>query len=273
MNHIKLFEEFSDKFPDLFNGALLRGVRTFNGKVDREEYIDDPKSRKISIGQSDDVDYREFLSNFSKLGIPDPTKSIHMYFRPNLEISQMVNYYGNTYDIIPQEGSTFGFNKELRNGGLGSTWWFQERTLKDFLNKSTSKFTDYYDNKDKFIEDITKYQQILIDGGVVGKLTYEELIKMSKEDGDTLQVWTEYPCLHKKHHVEIKVKEPKSYKNEPLLKDEDFLELGIDNNGRSKFFTDWGKLINRKLSEINTSDHSKRRELALDILKKWNSNK
>ena len=26
MKHLKLFEEFNDKFPDVFNNSLLRGV-------------------------------------------------------------------------------------------------------------------------------------------------------------------------------------------------------------------------------------------------------
>jgi hypothetical protein len=55
---------------------LRRGV-----KIDKDEYIDNPKSHKISNGNSDEEHYVEFLKNYSKLGIPDPTKSIHMYFR------------------------------------------------------------------------------------------------------------------------------------------------------------------------------------------------
>jgi len=79
--------------------------------------------------------------------------------------------------------------------GLGSTWWFVERTAKDFLNKSVDKFPSYEDNKVAFIEAITKYQKDLIHAGVVGKLTYNELMEMSKGNGEPLQVWTESPCL------------------------------------------------------------------------------
>ena len=179
MRYIKLFEEFTDNFPDVFNNSLLRGV-----KIDKDEYIDDPKSRKVSIGSSDDDDYREFLSNYSKLGIPDPVKSIHMYFKPGSSQREMLNYYGKAFNVIPQEGATFGFNKELRNGGLGSTWWFVERTAKDFLSKDVAskysngyEFPHYDESKDLFIESITKYQKDLIEGDVVGKLTYDELMK------------------------------------------------------------------------------------------------
>ena len=44
MKYLKLFEEFTDKFPDVFNNSLLRGVN-----IDKDEYIDDPKSRADRI--------------------------------------------------------------------------------------------------------------------------------------------------------------------------------------------------------------------------------
>ena len=33
MKYLKLFEEFTDSFPDVFNKSLVRGV-----KVDKDEY-------------------------------------------------------------------------------------------------------------------------------------------------------------------------------------------------------------------------------------------
>jgi hypothetical protein len=200
MKYLKLFEEFTHNFPDVFNNSLLRGVN-----IDKDEYIDNPKSRTVNTGPSSDNDYKEFLINYSKLGIPDPTKSVHMYFKPGASQREMINYYGKAYNVIPEEGALFGFNKELRNGGLGSTWWFVERTAKDFLSKDIAsqysngyEFPHYEEDKEIFIEAITKYQKDLIHAGVVGKLTYDELMKMSEKEGDPLQVWTEAPCLHRK---------------------------------------------------------------------------
>ena len=59
-----------------------------------------------------------------------------------------------------------------------------------------------------------------------GKLTYDELLKMSKEEGKPLQVWTESPCLHKR--VQKEVKDPKPYKNDPVLTKSDFEEDDYD---------------------------------------------
>ena len=125
------------------------------------------------------------------------------------------------------------------------------------------------EDKDGFMKAITEYQQMLIDGGVVGTLTYDELLKMSKEEGETLQVWTESPCHHKKHIKSIEPKEPKPYKSEPILTDDDFIELGIDSNGRSDFFKKHGKEIDR--TDI-TIPIGRRRRIALDLLKKWSDN-
>jgi len=85
---------------------------------------------------------------------------------------------------------------------------------------------------------------------------------MSKEEGETLQVWTESPCLHKK--ILKPLKEPKPYKSEPVLTDDDFKELGIDNNGRSEFYRQYGKEINNSNMAVG-----RRRKIALDLLKKW----
>ena len=261
MKYLKLFEEFTDNFPDVFNNSLIRGV-----KVDKDEYIDDPKSRNVRIGDSNEDNYREFLFNYSRLGIPDPTKSVHMYFKPSGDLMEMLDYFGRTYNIIPQEGATFGFNKELRNGGLGSTWWFVRRTVKDFLGKDSDeyRFPSYYENKDLFIKAITKYQKDLIAGGVVGKLTYDELLKMSKEEGKPLQVWTESPCLHKRV---VKVKDPKPYKSEPVLTKSDFENLGISPEQIPQFYeSDFGRKIKRFKE---AAPYELRREEALRLLNSW----
>ena len=266
MKYLKLFEEFSNNFPDVFNNSLLRGVN-----IDKEEYIDDPKSRRVSIGNSDDDDYREFLSNYSKLGIPDPTKSIHMYFKPGSSQKEMLSYYGKAYNVIPQEGAIFGFNKELRNGGLGSTWWFVERTAKDFLSKDVAskyyryEFPYYHTDKDLFTEAITKYQKDLIEGGVIGKLTYDELMKMSDGDSEPLQVWTESPCLLRR--IKKVEKEPKPYKNEPLLTRSDFENIGVTSEQIPQFYqSDFGKKIGRFKE---TTSYDLRREEALKLLRSW----
>ena len=109
-------------------------------------------------------------------------------------------------------------------------------------------------------EEITNYQKELIDRGVVGKMSYQELLEMSKQGGPTLHIWTESPCLMKKLRKEPK--EPKSYKNEPVLNDLDFTNRYLDNQARKDFYTQHGKDI-RNLN----------REESLRILDEWTQNR
>jgi len=224
MKYLKLFESFQSNFPDVFNKTLVRGSR-----VDKDEFIDNPSQRKVHLGDmSYDENYRKFMTNWStEFGIPDPTKSVHMFFRPT---DNNYDRFGTAFEIIPQEGARFGFTKQIDSGGLGQLFF---------------KNWDYLP--------IVEYQQQLIDSGMVGSFTYEELIQMSKEGGDTLHVWTESPCLHKK----IK-KEPTGHKSEPILKDLDFADRKMDNQMRAKFYKSHGKEV-RDLP----------REESLKILDEW----
>ena len=229
MKYLKLFENFQSNFPDVFNKTLIRGSR-----VDKDEFIDDPSQRKVHLGDySYDKDYRQFMTSFTNYGIPDPTKSVHMFFRPT---DNNYDRFGTAFEIIPQEGARFGFTKQIDSGGLGQL---------------------FFKNWDDL--PIVEYQQQLIDSGMVGSFTYDEIIRQSKESGDTLHVWTESPCLHKK----IK-KEKKAYKNEPLLKDEDFTDRGMDNQMRASFYKEYG----REVRDLPNYAKYPRRE-ALKILDDW----
>ena len=224
MKYLKLFESFQSNFPNVFNKTLVRG-----SKVDKDEYLDDPSQRKVHLGDmSYDENYRKFMTNWStEFGIPDPTKSVHMFFRPT---DNNYDRFGTAFEIIPQEGARFGFTKQIGSGGLGQL----------FFNN-----WDYLP--------IVEYQQQLIDSGMVGSFTYDELIRQSKESGDTLHVWTESPCLHKKIKKETKANTP--FKSGS---DEDFTDRGINDQMREKFYMKHG----REVWDLP-------REKALKILDEW----
>jgi hypothetical protein len=76
---------------------------------------------------------------------------------------------------------------------------------------------------------------------------------MSKESGDTLHVWTESPCLHKKIKKETKDNTP--FKSGS---DEDFTDRGINDQMREKFYMKHG----REVWDLP-------REKALKILDEW----
>ena len=299
MKYLKLFENYISDFPDVFGSSLIRGV-----KIDKEEYIDDPKSRKISTGNSNDEDYVAFLENYKNLGLQDPTKSIHFYLKPTDKSIDMMSYYGNEYRILPRKDAKFSFNKELIGGGLGSTWWFMDRTSEELLNKKLKDiipgytfdhddyddwdddwnkvYPQYNDNNDLvlncyedpklFHEVSSKYQQALIDGGVVGNLTYDELLDLAKENQQTLQIWTETPVLHKKYYPE----KVEKYKNRKLLDNEDFKKIGVDSLEIGNFYkSEYARKIKRLQDNLLVKPHlfDDLKKMALKYVEEWISEK
>jgi hypothetical protein len=248
MKYIKLFENFDTNFPDVFGDSLLRGV-----KIDKEEYIDDPKSRRVSTGASIDEEYVNFLKNYKNVGLQDPTQSVHFYLNPTKNQIDNLGWYGNSYKVIPESGAKFSFNIELRNGGLGSTYFFIERTLKDFTDLGDKDLDpnwleiDGYSLMQKSESDkniLNNYQKFLIKNGVVGNLTWEELLELSKSGSKPMQIWTENPVLHKKIIKEPRT--PRPYMNEPVLSREDFIKRGISPERIAEFWkSDIGQMVRK----------------------------
>jgi len=104
-------------------------------------------------------------------------------------------------------------------------WFFLERTLEDFLGMSeddigklfineygyhlgppSPSFSTvklllkelYNENKLDFFKKCSEYQNLLVEGGVLGNLTYNELLELSKDGKLNLQIWTESPVLHQR---------------------------------------------------------------------------
>jgi hypothetical protein len=278
MIYLRLFEDFNQHilYPDVFNRKRVRGVR-----LDVDEYIDDPINRVVSIGdatRSGRPDYYAYLNNLEKLGIPNPTKSIHMYFRPNSD--KIFDRYGRRYDVFPkkidQDGNPtkFGFCKKV----LGDTYFFPSENLihikntpKDWLEKKDLVFFSKNYNQDgeyildkKFIEEITEYQKILIENGMIGVMTYNELVELSSKDGEPIQIWTNSPCYHKA--IAKESRKPKEYKNEPLINKNDLIENGINPKDIAAFFKDNSKNIR----DIQNTDYDfdTKRKMALDLIYK-----
>ena len=196
MKWIKLFENFEDNFPDVFGDSLLRGV-----KIDKQEYVDDPKTRKISTGSSSEENYVNFLKNYKSLGLQDPTNSIHFYLNPTKKQIDDLYYYGFPIKVIPEKNAKFSFNLSLRNGGLGSTYFFPVGILREFTNINDKDFNPDWElgfNTYFDYDVVSDYQRFLIKNGVVGNLTYDELLDLSKNGSRPMQIWTESRLLHKK---------------------------------------------------------------------------
>jgi hypothetical protein len=237
MKYLKLFENFIDEnstekyYPNVFNNQLVRGL-----KIDENDFIDDPSKRVVHLGDAHyDEGYREYMSNWAKFGIPDPTKSVHMFFRTKKDDATR---FGKIYNIKPRIGSMFGYTKQITNGGLGHLYWIRPNNI-----------------------DLDEYQTSLIKDGTVGKVGYDELVKMAQEDVDTLHVWTESPCLHTKI---VKAAKEGAHKTEKLVTVDDLKNLGVDNPG--KIMGDFFKRYANEMNQLRTLEYSKGREEALILL-------
>lgn len=222
MKHLLLFEQV-EKFPDNFGNSLLRG-----SKVDKNQYIDNPKERSVNIGSPQFSDYFYFNENYSKLGLQNPNSGCHFYLNPNESLIDDLKYRGFAFRLLPEIDSKFSFSKFTQRFGLGITWSDIPKCLEDlyiidfddygeddfeiFINdgaeehfknpkkdiKDLLKIKEIWlKDKKRFYDLITDYQKMLISKKMVGNFSYEQLLE-AKEKGEILQIWTESLVLHKR---------------------------------------------------------------------------
>jgi hypothetical protein len=119
------------------------------------------------------------------------------------------------------------------------------------------------DNDNKELDEITK---CLLDFGVIGTGTIEDLKKSSNYGKESLFVWTTDKVIIKKYEIK---KEPKvgTYKNQPALTKDDFINLGIEPKNIPEFYqSEFGKKVKDLSSDISFDI---KREESLNLLKKW----
>jgi|688.fasta_scaffold431016_2 hypothetical protein len=75
--------------------------------------------------------------------------------------------------------------------------------------------------------------------------------------------------LKDENFFEKPIKEPKPYKQQQILTDEDFTSRGIDNQMRSKFYSEYGKILRDIPLDL---PYEERREKSLSFLDNWHEN-
>lgn len=196
---IKLFEYFNEQrdFPDVFNNKLKRV-----SNYDMDKFIDDPSKRSVRIGDYDKPDYIAFCNNFVKVGLQDPTKSIHMFLTNEKYLEAMGRIL---YKIIPENGANFSFSKIIFGGGLGHSYFYPKIVYDKILSKRYNGIEWYgkegkelfKTDKEKYLNMVNAYQQKLVNEKVIGNMTYDELVDLCyQKQSPTLHIWTEAPCIH-----------------------------------------------------------------------------
>ena len=263
MRYLKLFEKFIEE-PKFYRFSH------FDLLGDNEEMQFTPKLRKM-IGPENVNDV------LVKNGFPDKQKCVHfmdsLAFSPNYK-----GLYGDfIYQIQIDDESKLGwsFFFPVNDWFYKGNPFYHERNnpaIQDLL-KSEYGNLNYPFNDDDDRGDLDRMAEYCLEYEVIGTGTIEDL-KNSKFYGkQKLFVWTNDNVIIKKFIEPTKQpKEPKPYKNKPLLTKEDFERLGVAPEKIGEFYqSDFNKNIKRLQDRLieNPSKFDLFREEALRFLGVW----
>jgi hypothetical protein len=249
-----------------------------------ESWIDEPKFFRFNREEMTEGEYApgkrsmwgadNFNDCLVKFGFPDKRKCIHFMDSIAFNPEYKGLYGDHTYQITVDDYSNLGwsfvvpinewfykgnpFHYALRSGNklLKS---IMETPYKDLVVDTFS----LDDNDNKELDEMAKY---LIDFGVIGTGTIEDLKKSPHYGKESLFVWTTDKVIIKKYEIK---KEPKigTYKNQPVLTKDDFINLGIEPKNIPEFYqSEFGKKVKDLSIDI---PFDIKREESLNLLKKW----
>ena len=250
MIYIKLFEAFIQEpvFYRFSHVDLLKG---------ESELIYQPKSRMM-IGP--DI----FNSCLVEAGFPDKKRCIHFMNSVAFDPSYKGLYGEHIYQIGLDENSKLGWSFLVPINDWfykGNPFYHAKKNpiLRELLDSG-------YDNL-HHEEDLDKMRDILIGYGFIGAGTINDLKRNKFFENQPVFVWTNDEVKIKSYTYQKPQKEPKAYKNQPILTKSDFEKLSIDSNMIPLFYSsEFGKKIKRFKE---TAPFELRREEALNLLKKW----
>lgn len=256
MRYLKLFESFINtvKFYRFSKEDFL------NGESEATYY---PKSRN-TWGSTD------FNKYLVELGFPDRENCIHFMDEKAFnsgQLSWFKGIYGQwVYEIEVDENSKLGWSFCL----VINDWYYMyyKHKLSDNpVVQDVRRFVSELEMTDD--EEITeKRLKYVYEKGIIGSGTLDDLKKSPLYGKQPVYVWTTEPVKMKLiDGPNIKTKEPKGYKNEPVLNSEDFFSRGIQPQDIGQFYqSDFGKQLKRFQP---TARFELKREEALKLLDSW----
>jgi len=155
-------------------------------------------------------------------------------------------------------------------------WFYKGNSIQNSLRSGNELVSDimkstfnkiYADSQTG--EGVDESLNYLLDFKAIGTGTIEDLKRSPHFGKYNLYVWTTDKVYLKRYvkESEIKEKEPKPYKNQPVLDTEDFTERGIKPEEIGNFYqSEWGRRFKRLQP---TADYNLRREEALKLLDEW----
>jgi hypothetical protein len=261
MKYLKLFEKFIEE-PKFF-------------RFNKFDLLGTSDSLKLTPKSRSMVGPENVNKTLVKNRFPDKHKCIH--FMDSLAFSPDFKFlYGEfIYEIQIDDDSKLGwsFFFPINDWFYKGNPFYHERNnpaIQDLLKSEYANLHYPYDDEQG---DLDKMFDYLLEYEVIGTGTIEDLKKSKFFGNQKLFVWTNDDVIVKKWSKPTK--EPKPYKNKPLLTKEDFERLGVPSEKISDFYSSQiGKTIIKFSDRLieNPSKFDLFRDEALRLLKSWNKN-
>lgn len=227
------------------------------------DLLGDESEKDITPSKRTMVGKEQFNDVLVKLGFPDRSLCIHMMDSLAFDPSLKSLYGKNIYQVLIDEDSHIGwsFTKPIND------WYYKSgRGRPGQVDKDLQK-TDYvnfnpYDSTDEELLSATK---ILVDTGAIGTGKLKDLMSSKYWGSNPVFVWTTDTVKVSRYQKPVKA--TTTYKSEPVLRKEDFTELGLSADMIPKFYqSEFGSKI--KSMDPNL-DFDLRREQAVNFLNSW----
>lgn len=207
-----------------------------------------------------------FNDSLVKAGFPDKKNCVHFMSEESYDVGYSGIYGKNLFQVVIDDNSKLGWSFIVPI----NDWFYRnaKRKIELVSDIMESPFGQMYADSQTG-EGVDESLNYLMDYKVIGTGTIEDLKRSPHFGKYNLYVWTTDKVYLKRYvkESEIKEKEPKPYKNQPVLNSEDFTNRGIRPEEIGNFYqSEWGRRFKRLQP---TADYNLRREEALKLLDEW----
>lgn len=239
------------KYLEFINEKLIEDTKFYRfSRVEMLEGEFTPEKRTMWGSK----DFNEVLV---KLGFPDKSQCVHFMDAVAFNPDYKGLYGAHIYEIKVDEMSNLGWSFVLPI----NDWYYRGSSFHQALKENNetikqimeTEFGDDTFSIDKSIDEVAKF---LVDFGVIGNGTLQDLKKSRLFGREKLFIWTSDTVMVNKYKVPEKVG---IYKTEKVINVEDFITRGLTKSDIGKFYS----------SEIGKSVKGSTREEALKILDEW----
>ena len=260
MKYLKTYKLFEALIEDV---TFIRMSHTDMLDGDEEGWYQ-PSQRRM-IGPD------AFNDSLVKAGFPDKKNCVHFMSEESYDAGYSYIYGKNLFQVIIDEHSKLGWSFIVPI----NDWFYRGNSVVNAKRKielvsdiMESPFGQMYADSHTG-EGVDESLSYLLDYNVIGTGTIEDLKRSPHFGKYNLYVWTTDKVYLKRYvkESEIKEKEPKPYKNQPVLDTEDFTNRGIRPEEIGNFYqSEFGRRFKRLQPTV---DYNLRREEALKLLDEW----